>query len=133
MSANDVVKEPTKENPGVVSEEQEGKEVSREMLCKYGIVDAESRTASSHHGHGAKAVKWSVILQSAFQSLGVVYGDIGTSPLYVYASTFTNGIRNVDDILGVLSLIIYTLTLIPLIKYVFIVLQANDNGDGKDI
>lgn len=69
----------------------------------------------------------------AFQSLGVVYGDIGTSPLYVYASTFTNGIRNVDDILGVLSLIIYTLTLIPLIKYVFIVLQANDNGDGKDI
>ncbi|KDO87326.1 hypothetical protein CISIN_1g042124mg [Citrus sinensis] len=99
------------------------------MLCKYGIVDAESRTVSSHHGHGAKAVKWSVILQLAFQSLGVVYGDIGTSPLCVYASTFTNDIRHVDDILGVFSLIIYTLSLIPLIKYVFIVLQANDNGD----
>jgi len=72
-----------------------------------------------------------VILQLAFQSIGIVYGDIGTSPLYVYASTFTKGINHNDDILGVLSLIFYTLTLIPLIKYVLIVLQANDNGDGK--
>lgn len=126
MSASDVV------NHGVVSEEQEGKEVSCERLCKYDTVDTESRTVSSRQSHGAKAVKWSVILQLAFQSLGVVYGDIGTSPLYVYASTFTNGIKHVDDILGVLSLIFYTLTLIPLIKYVFIVLHANDNGDGKD-
>ncbi|KAG2324992.1 hypothetical protein Bca52824_007720 [Brassica carinata] len=66
----------------------------------------------------------------AFQSLGVVYGDIGTSPLYVYASTFTEGIHDEDDIIGVLSLIIYTLTLVALLKYVFIVLQANDNGEG---
>ena len=50
---------------------------------------------------------------------------------YVYASTFTNGIKHNDDILGVLSLIFYTLTLIPLFKYVFIVLKANDNGEGK--
>ena len=76
-------------------------------------------------------MSWSVILQLAFQSIGIVYGDIGTSPLYVYASTFTDGIRHNDDILGVLSLIVYTLTLIPLIKYVLIVLRANDNGDGK--
>lgn len=66
----------------------------------------------------------------AFQSLGVVYGDIGTSPLYVYASTFTEGINDKDDVIGVLSLIIYTLTLVALLKYVFIVLQANDNGEG---
>ena len=74
---------------------------------------------------------WSVILHLAFQSIGIVYGDIGTSPLYVYASTFTNGIKHNDDILGVLSLIFYSLTLVPLFKYVFIVLQANDNGEGK--
>jgi len=72
----------------------------------------------------------SVILHLAFQSIGIVYGDIGTSPLYVYASTFVDGIKNNDDILGVLSLIFYTITLIPLVKYVFIVLRANDNGDG---
>ena len=72
-----------------------------------------------------------MILNLAFQSIGVVYGDIGTSPLYVYASTFTDGIKHNDDIVGVLSLIYYTLTLIPLIKYVFIVLRANDNAEDK--
>lgn len=73
----------------------------------------------------------SVVLMLAFQSMGIVYGDIGTSPLYVFSSTFADGnIRHPDDILGVLSLIFYTLTLIPLFKYVFVVLQATDNGDG---
>jgi KUP system potassium uptake protein len=70
-------------------------------------------------------------LSLAFQSLGVVYGDIGTSPLYVLASTFTNGIDHRDDILGVLSLIYYTIFVFPLLKYVFIVLWANDNGNGN--
>jgi len=69
----------------------------------------------------------------AFQSLGVIYGDIGTSPLYVYASTFTKGIKDTQDIRGVLSLIIYTIILIPMLKYIFIVLLANDNGDGTHI
>ncbi|KAK1293861.1 Potassium transporter 5 [Acorus calamus] len=69
-------------------------------------------------------------LTLAFQSIGVVYGDIGTSPLYVYSSTFTQGINEKEDILGILSLILYTLLLIPMLKYVFIVLYANDNGDG---
>uniref|UniRef100_A0A3Q7J1B7 Potassium transporter n=1 Tax=Solanum lycopersicum TaxID=4081 RepID=A0A3Q7J1B7_SOLLC len=77
-----------------------------------------------------KALEWSVILKLAFQSIGVVYGDIGTSPLFVFATVFPNGVKLEDDILGALSLIFYTITLIPLIKYVFIVLQANDNGDG---
>lgn len=80
-----------------------------------------------------QSVEWRVILTLAFQSIGIVYGDIGTSPLYVYSSTFSTGIKHKDDILGVLSLILYTLTLIPLFKYVFIVLQANDNGDGEQI
>lgn len=62
--------------------------------------------------------------------MGVVYGDIGTSPLYVLASTFTKGIDHRDDILGVLSLIYYTILAFPLLKYVFIVLKANDNGNG---
>ena len=75
----------------------------------------------------------SVILQLAFQSMGIVYGDIGTSPMYVFASTFTEGIKHNDDILGVLSLIFYTVTLIPFFKYVFVVLRANDNGDGTII
>ncbi|KAG7543142.1 Potassium transporter [Arabidopsis thaliana x Arabidopsis arenosa] len=76
-------------------------------------------------------MSWRATMSLAFQSLGVVYGDIGTSPLYVYASTFTQGINEKDDVIGVLSLIIYTITLVALLKYVFIVLQANDNGEGN--
>lgn len=60
----------------------------------------------------------------------MVYGDIGTSPLYAMPGIFPNGIKENDDLLGALSLIFYTITLLPLIKYVFIVLQANDNGEG---
>ncbi|KAK4413524.1 Potassium transporter 5 [Sesamum alatum] len=80
--------------------------------------------------HASRQASWGRTLSLAFQSIGVIYGDIGTSPLYVYASTFTDGIQNENDILGVLSLIIYTLILVPMVKYVFLVLWANDNGDG---
>ncbi|XP_052176730.1 potassium transporter 5-like [Diospyros lotus] len=111
-----------------------GRKVSWQKLRRYDSLDIESRKvpADWHGGHGSSkgTAKWSVLLQLAFQSIGIVYGDIGTSPLYVYASTFTDGIHHNDDILGVLSLIFYTITLITLIKYVFIVLRANDNGDG---
>ncbi|CAJ1976076.1 unnamed protein product [Sphenostylis stenocarpa] len=80
--------------------------------------------------HNPLKLSWRTTLSLAFQSIGVVYGDIGTSPLYVFSSTFPNNIKNHDDILGVLSLIIYTIVLIPMTKYVFIVLWANDNGNG---
>ena len=72
-----------------------------------------------------------MLLQLAFQSLGVVYGDLGTSPLYVFYNTFPDGIEDPEDLIGALSLIIYSLTLIPLLKYVLIVCRANDNGQGK--
>lgn len=65
----------------------------------------------------------------AYQATGVIYGDIGTSPLYVYSSTFSSE-PNHDDLLGALSLIIWALTLIVTIKYICIVLLADDEGDG---
>ncbi|XP_077244445.1 putative potassium transporter 11 isoform X2 [Tasmannia lanceolata] len=72
-----------------------------------------------------------LLLRLAFQSLGVVYGDLGTSPLYVFYNTFPRGtIDDPEDLIGALSLIIYSLTLIPLLKYVFVVCRANDNGQG---
>ncbi|XP_078440584.1 K+ uptake transporter 3 [Wolffia australiana] len=73
------------------------------------------------------------LLLLAYQSYGVVYGDLSTSPLYVYKSIFSGRMREFRDketIYGALSLIFWTFTLIPLIKYVFIVLSANDNGEG---
>ena len=62
-----------------------------------------------------------------------MYGDLSTSPLYVYKSTFAEDIQHSEtneEIYGVLSFVFWTLTLIPLIKYVFIVLKADDNGEG---
>ena len=70
----------------------------------------------------------------AYQSLGVVYGDLSTSPLYVYKSTFAEDIQHSEtneEIYGVLSFVFWTLTLVPLFKYVFVVLRADDNGEGK--
>jgi len=77
-----------------------------------------------------KKFSTALLLRLAFQSLGVVFGDLGTSPLYVFYNAFPHGVDDDEDVIGALSLIIYTLTLIPLLKYVLIVLRANDNGQG---
>ncbi len=78
-----------------------------------------------HHGFRSKLK----IPRLSYQSIGVIYGDIGTSPLYVYSSTFSSP-PSYDDLLGALSLIIWTITLIVTVKYVFIVLCADDEGEG---
>ncbi|KAI3930620.1 hypothetical protein MKX01_037066 [Papaver californicum] len=66
----------------------------------------------------------------AFQTLGVVYGDVGTSPLYTFSVMFNKSPKDKEDILGALSLVLYVLILIPLIKYAMVVLWANDDGEG---
>ncbi|KAK1281625.1 Potassium transporter 4 [Acorus calamus] len=69
----------------------------------------------------------------AYQSFGVVYGDLSTSPLYVYRSVFMGKLQDYqteEAVFGVFSLIFWTLTLVTLIKYVFILLSADDNGEG---
>jgi KUP system potassium uptake protein len=65
--------------------------------------------------------------------LGVVYGDIGTSPLYALraALTQTRGVAPVQgDILGVLSLVVWALMLIVTVKYVAVVMRADNRGEG---
>ncbi|KAK8592718.1 hypothetical protein V6N13_063285 [Hibiscus sabdariffa] len=82
--------------------------------------------------HGMRD-SWKTALLLAYQSLGVVYGDLSTSPLYVYKSTFAEDIQHSEtneEIYGVLSFVFWTLTLVPLFKYVFVVLRADDNGEG---
>uniref|UniRef100_A0A0D6QY81 Potassium transporter n=1 Tax=Araucaria cunninghamii TaxID=56994 RepID=A0A0D6QY81_ARACU len=92
------------------------------------IDDLEARRVRAMDGK--KEITTLLVLRLAFQSLGVVYGDLSTSPLYVFNSTFPTGVNNPEDVMGALSLIIYSLTLIPLVKYVFVVMRANDNGEG---
>ncbi|XP_049389135.1 potassium transporter 7-like isoform X2 [Solanum stenotomum] len=67
----------------------------------------------------------------AFQTLGVVFGDVGTSPLYTFSVMFSKApVNGNEDVLGALSLVLYTLILVPLVKYVLIVVWANDDGEG---
>ncbi|XP_018686345.2 potassium transporter 7 isoform X2 [Musa acuminata AAA Group] len=67
----------------------------------------------------------------ALQTLGVVFGDVGTSPLYTFDVLFNKyPLAQKEDVLGALSLVLYTLILIPLVKYILVVLWANDNGEG---
>src|SRR5215470_1231655 len=68
-------------------------------------------------------------------SIGVVYGDIGTSPLYAFreavvASGGPGGLVTRATVFGVLSLILWALILIVTVKYVLILLRADNNGEG---
>ncbi|CAJ1940083.1 unnamed protein product [Sphenostylis stenocarpa] len=93
--------------------------------------DVEAMEITGTHANHSKVHSLWPTLALAFKTLGVVYGDMGTSPLYVFADVFSKvPIGSEDDVLGALSLIMYTIALIPLSKYVFIVLKANDNGEG---
>ena len=65
----------------------------------------------------------------AYQSIGVIYGDIGTSPLYVFSGIFTQAPAR-DDLIGALSLIIWSLLMIVTLKYVIIILHADNEGEG---
>ncbi len=63
-------------------------------------------------------------------ALGIIYGDIGTSPLYVFNAIIGDRVVNEELILGTLSCIIWTLTLQTTIKYVVLVLKADNRGEG---
>ncbi len=63
-------------------------------------------------------------------ALGIIYGDIGTSPLYVFKAIIQGKVITEELIFGGLSCIFWTLTLQTTIKYVIIVLRADNNGEG---
>ena len=74
-----------------------------------------------------------VRLASLLGVLGVVYGDIGTSPLYAFKASlaeFTATGTHALEIMGVLSLMFYALILTVTIKYVLLILRADNNGEG---
>ena len=72
------------------------------------------------------------VVPLAVGALGVVFGDIGTSPLYAMSACFTGPNIQVtpEHIFGVLSLIFWTLVLVILLKYVTVVLNADNKGEG---
>ena len=65
-------------------------------------------------------------------AIGVVYGDIGTSPLYALKEVFAHGhvALTTGNIYGVLSLVFWALTVVVSVKYVALILRAANNGEG---
>ncbi|WP_242928328.1 KUP/HAK/KT family potassium transporter [Pontibacter vulgaris] len=63
-------------------------------------------------------------------SLGIIYGDIGTSPLYVMKAIIGEAVINKTLVYGGISCVVWTLTLQTTIKYVILTLQADNNGEG---
>src|SRR5688500_589368 len=63
-------------------------------------------------------------------ALGVVYGDIGTSVLYAFKECLLHGVSTDRDILGVLSLIIWTLFSLVSVKYLWQIMRADNQGEG---
>nr|GEW95548.1 potassium transporter 7-like [Tanacetum cinerariifolium] len=102
--------------------------------CSRGVAVSRIRISllcSTRLAGGVTDVTFRKSVKLAFQTLGVVFGDVGTSPLYTFSVMFSKApIDGKEDIIGALSLVIFTLILIPLIKYVLVVLWANDDGEG---
>ncbi len=91
-----------------------------------------STTDEQHEGHARKGLG-----ALAFGALGVVFGDIGTSPLYSVQTIFSidhgQVTPNRTDVFGVISLVFWSITLIVSIKYVVFVLRADNDGEGGEM
>ena len=91
-----------------------------------------AQTAAAHGAEDGQTSKqfWAL----ALGSIGVVYGDIGTSPLYALREAVTaaqhHGTSGPDAVLGILSLMTWTLVLIVTVKYVIVLLNADNKGEG---
>lgn len=71
-----------------------------------------------------------VSLGTLLVTLGIIYGDIGTSPLYVMKAIMGRAIIQEEVVLGAISCVFWTLTLQTTVKYVFLTLKADNNGEG---
>src|SRR4030088_3472246 len=96
------------------------------------VAPAAETTAANAHGDAHSTAGFKALL---IGSIGVVYGDIGTSPLYawreaVMAASGHAGIVTVQAVLGVVSLILWALIIVVTLKYVLILLRADNNGEG---
>lgn len=108
-------------------------EMLRQRLVRTGpradSFDVEALDVPGVYRHQEFTLGRSIVL--TLQTLGVVFGDVGTSPLYTFDVMFNKySITSKEDVLGALSLVIYTLILIPFLKYTLIVLWGNDDGEG---
>src|SRR5690606_34871624 len=86
---------------------------------------------SSRRRHTRFSRDWSSdVCSSDLITLGIIYGDIGTSPLYVMKAIFGDAAITKNLALGAVSCVLWTLTIQTSIKYVWLTLKADNNGEG---
>jgi KUP system potassium uptake protein len=90
--------------------------------------------ATNAHGAATPSTPHSIRIAAVLGALGVVFGDIGTSPLYALkeaatAASHSGGLTS-DSVLGVLSLILWSLIVVISIKYCTFILRADNHGEG---
>jgi KUP system potassium uptake protein len=95
-------------------------------------ISAPETAAANGHGDAHTTARFGAL---TLGSIGVVYGDIGTSPLYAFreavmAASGVEGVPTQAAVLGVLSLILWALIVVVTLKYVVILLRADNNGEG---
>src|SRR5205085_7961541 len=95
-----------------------------------GAAEHEAPEDGAHaHGHGP-------LYKLAIGAIGIVFGDIGTSPIYAFRETFAGHHTLVPDqlhIYGVLSLIFWSMMIIVSLKYVSIIMRADNKGEGGSL
>ena len=95
-------------------------------------ISAPETAAANGHGEAHTTARFGAL---TLGSIGVVYGDIGTSPLYAFreavmAASGAEGVPTPAAVLGVVSLILWALIVVVTLKYVVILLRADNNGEG---
>ncbi len=93
---------------------------------------ADSTSIDRQHGHGREAALWKL----AVGAIGIVFGDIGTSPLYAFKETFAGHhplALDQEHIMGVISLMFWSMMAVVTLKYVTIIMRADNKGEGGSL
>jgi KUP system potassium uptake protein len=124
--------------PGAAAAEPDGRSASRSDAAEGAAPARPVSTASQQppdpQAPGKRRAASRGVALAALAALGVVFGDIGTSPLYALKTVFTidNGVvrANESDVYGVVSLMFWSITAIVSIKYLALLMRADNDGEG---
>lgn len=86
--------------------------------------------SQQHHGVSNHGSYHALSAAGALVALGIIFGDIGTSPLYVFKAIIGEKIITEELVYGAMSCVFWTLTLVTTLKYVYLALNADNNGEG---
>src|SRR5260221_253394 len=100
------------------------------------ISDTEPRTPLPEPAAEPGSHRQEALIKPSLRAVGVVFGDIGTSQIYAFREPFTGHHKLTPDaihVMGVLSLIFWSMMLVVTIKYVAVIMRADNKGEGGSL